>query len=321
MPHFDLPLAALREHRSTVQAPDDFAEFWASTLEGARAAGGETYARPVDNGLALVETHDVTFAGFAGDPISAWLHVPAGREPAGVVVEFLGYSGGRGYAHQQSEWVLAGYAHLLVDTRGQGYAHGKPGATADPHGSDPAAPGHLTRGISSPETHYYRRVFTDAARAVDVAHELMPGLPVVVAGISQGGGIAIAAAALGEGVAAALVDVPFLCDFPRATSITDRAPYAEIVTYLAAHRDRVDDVFRTLSYVDGVNLARLADVPALFSVGLMDATCPPSTVFGAYDAWAGADKDIAVYPYNDHEGGGPLHRRVQLDWLRDRLSA
>ena len=58
---------------------------------------------------------------------------------------------------------------------------------------------------------------------------------------------------------------------------------------------------------------------ALFSVALMDQICPPSTVFGAYNAWASDDKQILHYAYNGHEGGGPHHRRAQLDWLADRV--
>ncbi|WP_110589565.1 acetylxylan esterase [Microbacterium suaedae] len=319
MAHFDLPLAELRGRHSDQVVPDDFDEFWASTLEGSRAAHGETYAREVDNGLTLVDTSDVTFSGFAGDPISAWYHRPAHADPTAIVVEFIGYSGGRGFAHQQSEWALAGYGHLKVDTRGQGYGQWSPGDTADPHGSDPAAPGSMTRGVRSPETYFYRRVFTDAALAIDVARELAPGVPVFTAGGSQGGGIGIAATALGEGVAGAIIDVPFLCDFPRATSVTDAAPYSEIVSYLTAHRDRVDETFRTLQYFDGVNLATRATAPTIFSVALMDQVCPPSTVFGAFNAWASDDRQIEVYPYNGHEGGGALQRRIQLDWLRERV--
>ena len=64
--------------------------------------------------------------------------------------------------------------------------------------------------------------------------------------------------------------------------------------------------------------ARRATAPGLFSVALMDEICPPSTVFAAYNAYGGP-KEIAVYPYNDHEGGGPFHEVAQLRWLRDRL--
>jgi len=84
----------------------------------------------------------------------------------------------------------------------------------------------------------------------------------------------------------------------------------------------VDETFRTLSYFDGAIVGRWASAPALFSVGLMDQTCPPSTCFAAYN-WYGdgkvTDKAMEVYPFNEHIGGGDHHRQVVLDWLRDRL--
>lgn len=326
MAQFDLPLAQLREYRAAHEAPADFDDFWLATLASSRAKGWDTRVEAVDNGLTLVDTSDVTFAGFEGDPIRAWWHRPADREPVGVVVEFLGYSGGRGLAHQQGEWPLAGFAHLLVDSRGQGYAQTRPGATPDPHGSGGSAvPGQMTRGIDDPETYYYRRLYTDAALAVDVARGLAgTALPLFIAGGSQGGALTIAAAALDAlanrgPVAGALPDVPFLCDFPRATTLVDAHPYGEIVTYLATFRDRVDRTFRTLSYFDGVHLASRAHAPAIFSAALMDQVCPPSTVFAAYNAWGSDDKSIEVYPFNGHEGGGVYHRAAQLQWLRERV--
>jgi len=90
------------------------------------------------------------------------------------------------------------------------------------------------------------------------------------------------------------------------------------VRYLKAHRDLVEQTFATLAYFDGAVLARLAVAPALFSVALMDVICPPSTVFAAYNAYAGP-KDIAVYEFNDHEGGEAFQRTRQLGWLEDAL--
>ncbi len=321
MPHFDLPLAQLREYHAEHEAPADFDDFWRTTLAESRALGWEPRVEEVDNGLAIVRTSDVTFAGFAGEPIRAWWHRPADGPVHGVVVEFLGYSMGRGLAHQQESWPLAGYAHLVVDSRGQGWVQHHPGDTADPHGSDPAAPGMLTRGIGSPETSYYRRLYTDAALALDAARELGSDLPIAVKGASQGGGLSIAAAALGEGAVAALPDVPFLCDFPRAISLVASHPYGQVAQYLASHRDRVDATLRTLSYLDGVHLAARAAAPSLFSVALMDETCPPSTVFAAFNAWSSPDKAIEVYPFNGHEGGSAHHRSAQRDWLAGHLAA
>jgi cephalosporin-C deacetylase len=95
----------------------------------------------------------------------------------------------------------------------------------------------------------------------------------------------------------------------------DSNPYGEIVRYLKVHRHEVDTVFRTLSYFDGTAFARRATAPALFSVALMDETCPPSTVYAAYNHYA-AEKEIRVYPYNDHEGGQAFHDVEKLAYLR-----
>ena len=56
-------------------------------------------------------------------------------------------------------------------------------------------------------------------------------------------------------LAAAIADVPFLCHYRVATEITDAAPYDEIVKYCRVHRDKIETVFDTLSYFDGVNFA------------------------------------------------------------------
>ncbi|WP_309069350.1 acetylxylan esterase [Microbacterium sp.] len=320
---FDLPLETLRAYRRNVPEPADFDAFWEATLAETHAAARAPRIERVDSGLALVETSDVTFSGFAGDPIRAWWHVPAAVAPRAVVVEFNGYSGGRGLAHEVGSWPLAGYAHLFVDTRGQGWHHSRPGATPDPHGSAPASPGKMTQGIEDPSTYYYRRVFADAVRAVETARDLVADVPLFITGGSQGGGITIAATALagasGVDVAGSLPDVPFLCDFPRATTITDAMPYREIGTYLATNRGAEERTYRTLSYFDGVNFSRRASVPALFSVALMDVICPPSTVFSAYNSWASDEREIEVYPFNDHEGGGAFQRRAQLDWVAKRV--
>ena len=82
----------------------------------------------------------------------------------------------------------------------------------------------------------------------------------------------------------------------------DEMPYQEIVRYCKVHRDQVDTVFETLSYFDGMNFAVRSKAQALFSAALMDLTCPPSTVFAAYNHFAGP-KDMRVYHYNQHEGG------------------
>ena len=326
MSHFDLKDAALKSYRPDIFVPDDFDAFWTRTL--AENPAREPRFELIDNRLRQIDTYDVTFAGYALSPVKGWLHVPAGaRGKLPVVVQYIGYSGGRGLPHEQTLWATAGYALFVMDTRGQGSGN-RTGHTPDPDGAgEPAPNGYMTRGILSPEGYYYRRVYTDAVRAIDaaLAHPLVDREQVAVIGGSQGGGLSIAAAGLHRGVKYALVDVPFLCDFKRAVSLTDRDPYAEIVRYLKTHRDHLETVFKTLSYFDGAVLGRRATAEALFSVGLMDDICPPSTVYAAYN-WYGSGagtevrKAITEYPFNGHEGGQAHLERDQLEWLGQRFS-
>lgn len=323
MPRFDLPLAELETYHPAVSEPRDFDDFWAATVAGSREAGGEVaVSAPLDL-FSAVEVRDVTFPGFAGEPVKAWLILPTHRDgPLPAVVEFVGYGGGRGLPAERLAWAAAGYASFIMDTRGQGSAWGSGGDTPDPHGSGPAFPGYLTRGIEAPETYYYRRVFTDAVRAVDAVRSLpeVDAARVSVCGGSQGGGIALAAAGLSDGLVAVMPDVPFLCHFERAVGLTGSDPYQEVVRYLAVHRGAQTQVFETLSYFDGVNFARRADAASLFSVGLLDPVCPPSTVYAAFNAYRGARKEITIYPFNEHEGGQGHQWQAQAGFLARTLA-
>ena len=322
MPQYDEPIEQLLKRKPTLQEPSDFWEFWHRTVDESRRRAFIPIATPVDQGLQLVSTMDVQFAGFDGQPVHAWLHRPAlNAEVRGVVVRYIGYGGGRGLPHQTTHWSAAGYAEFIVDTRGQGAAWGWVGDTPDSDAGEATSAGFMTRGILSPETYYYRRVFTDAALAVDAARLLVGAdLPVILSGGSQGGGIALAAAALSSNISAVMVDVPFLCDFPRGMMIASDGPYLELTGYLGTHRASSDRVFNTLAYFDGALLARYATAPALFSVALSDPVCPPSSVYSAINSYGGTT-DVCVYPYNGHEGGQFHQEAEQLRWLPQALGS
>lgn len=326
---FDLPLDQLQTYLPDVAEPADFDAFWRTTLATAADCPPLLDVRPEPTDLALVQTWDLTFPGFGGDPVRAWYSRPAGvSAPLPAVVEYLGYGRGRGLPHERLTWAAAGYAHLLMDSRGQGDQYGTGGDTPDPRGIALGGPGVMARGVQDPADYYYRRLITDAVRAVTAVRAL-PGVDptrVAAVGNSQGGGLALAVAGLVPDLAAVLASVPFLCHLQRAIDITDAAPYGEIVSYLAVHRDAEEAVRRTLSYVDGVTFARRAVAPAHFAVGLRDTICPPSTVFAAHNHYGAAngrddrpERTIHVYSFNHHEGGDAVHTRRQLRWLREHF--
>ncbi|MGH2896466.1 MAG: acetylxylan esterase [Solirubrobacteraceae bacterium] len=335
MPYFDLSGHELASYDPPLEAPADLDSFWEQTLTETRAHDLEPVLSRADSPFSVLESYDVSWRGFAGDPIRGWLHLPATRVPGDgplpaarvrgdgplpAVIQYQGYGGGRGLVFENVFWAAAGYAHLVMDTRGQGSGWST-GDTPDPAGSAPAQPGYMTRGITDPTNYYYRRVYADAVRAVEFMGtvDAVDASAIAVTGASQGGGLTLAVAGLVDEISAVMPDVPFLCDFRRSSQKAMTNPYLEIVRYLAAHRDHEEAAFATLAYFDGAVLARRASAPALFSVALMDETCPPSTVYAAFNAYGGP-KEIVTYPYNDHEGGQAFHKARQAEWLAQTLA-
>ena len=322
MSFFDIPLEELLNYKPEIQKPADFDTFWQNTLKKARQHPLNPRFEAFDANLKLIDVFDTTFAGFGGQDIKGWMILPAkAEEKLPCVVEYIGYGGGRGSPIDWLALPSAGYALFVMDTRGQGYSWQR-GDTPDIEGdsANPHYPGFMTRGVLSPETYYYRRVFTDAVRAIETVkrHPSVDANRIAVSGESQGGGITLAVAGLSKDVKVAMPSEPFLCHYRRATQLVDTAPYNEITNYLKIYRNQVERVFQTLAYFDGVNFAPKASAKALFSTALMDTVCPPSTVFAAYNHYAGP-KDIKVYEYNDHEGGGTLHVEEKIKFLKEIL--
>ena len=178
----------------------------------------------------------MTFNGYGGQPIKGWLQLPrqrAGRLPC--VVEYIGYGGGRGFPTDWLLWASAGYAHLVMDTRGQGSAWRKATRPTRERRRQPAVPRlYDPRHPATRETYFYRRVFTDAVRAVEAArshpaidrrahrrHRRQPGRR----------HLRSPSAGWCRMCRSRMPDVPFLCHYRRATEIIDTLPYEEIANY------------------------------------------------------------------------------------------
>lgn len=332
MAFFDLAQDQLVDYRPQVAEPDGFEQFWDEQVHQLRQQDRQVQCEPVDNHQSLVEASDVTFTGADGTRVHAWLLTPAGATgPLPTVVEYIGYGGSRGWP-TATPYVAAGFAQLVMDSRGQGISHSSIFEVTDdasPAAGAAGVPGMMTRGLLDPKTYYFRRLYLDAFAALEVARTLpqVDAERIYLIGGSQGGGLTIAAAGLAGmqqvPIAGALPDVPFLCHFARAVTITDADPYAELARYFARRPFEIEAAMHTLAHVDAVNFAKRATAPALFSVALMDQVCPPSTVYAAYNQWGAAtgtepDKHINVYPFNGHEGGGELQIWEKLIWLRVR---
>lgn len=139
-------------------------------------------------------------------------------------------------------------------------------------------------------------------RAVEVAAGLdnVDAGRIGVTGVSQGGGLTLAAAALApQRVRLAAPCVPYLCHYERAVEMAE-GPYREIGDYVRAWPERADRVFETLSYFDNLNLADRIRGKVLISLGLWDVICPPSTIYAVINRMR-CPKEVNVHPCTGHE--------------------
>ena len=187
--------------------------------------------------------------------------------------------------------VQFGYATLSLYPRGQGESekewrveYGTP----------------LVYKVDNRERYYYRGAYMDCVRGLDFLQSRpeIDGARLGVWGFSQGGGLALATAALDHRVGAAVAGVPWLCNFPVAVEITEE-PYVELYDYLSEHPEKRKAVMSTLAYFDPLNLADAIVCPTLISGAVLDEGHPLRTVMPVFEKIR-ALKSIVVYPDLKH---------------------
>lgn len=298
MPSIDLPLAQLWSYKPATTEQPDFDRFWQEALSEARSLPLDVDLQRTGPDLAGVSCYRALFTSLGGARVAGWYARPSGPGRYPGVAEYHGYSGRGARPLELYNLAAQGVAVLSMDCRGQG------GDTPDIPALDGGhQAGWLTRGLRDPRTHYYKYVFCDAVRAVDALASLeeVDEARIATTGLSQGGGLSLAAAALSGRVSFVWSDIPFLCDFPRAVEITGDPPYTEVSSFLRRHPEVQQAAFSTLSYFDIANHAPRLACPVRVTAGLWDATCPPSTIFGMFNRLASSDKQMVVLPYHGHE--------------------
>ncbi len=180
--------------------------------------------------------------------------------------------------------------------------------------------GYPTFGLDSRERFYYRRVYTGTLRANDFLTSLpqWDGRNLGVTGGSQGGALTIVTAALDRRVTRLAAYYPALSDVTgylhgRAGGWPHMFRASE-----GPNAQRDEAKITTTRYYDVVNFARRVTAPGLYSWGFNDETCPPTSMYSAYNVITAPKRLTLAYDTG--------HRSTQEqvddvnDWLADELT-
>jgi cephalosporin-C deacetylase-like acetyl esterase len=152
-------------------------------------------------------------------------------------------------------------------------------------------------------TYYYRQVFLGMIRGIDY----MTSRPdwnrsaIISSGSSQGGGLALIAAALDARITAVVSVAPALGE--HTGPLYGRPDAAPNNLIMGPDKKTPDPrIIAATAYYDTCNFARFVKVPVLMSCGLIDTACPPMTVLSIYNTLS-CSKQIDLVPLLGHNQG------------------
>ena len=304
MPIIDLPLEQLQAYKGINECPDDLDAYWDEAIAEMEALGNGYELTPAAFQVPGAECYELWYEGVGHARIHGHFVRPANRNgvvPA--VLEFHGYACNAGdYAHLL-KWACAGYCAAAIDCRGQG---GSSEDRGTPLGN--TQHGDIIRGLEDPDKKklYYRSVFLDTAQLARIVMH-MPEVDerrVSAYGSSQGGGLTLACAALTPTLYRAAPFMPFLSDYRRVwemdLAVDAYAELREFFRFRDPKHEREAAWFTKLGYIDVHNMAHRIACKVRMYTGLMDAICPPSTQFAAYNSIV-SEKEMVIYPDYAHE--------------------
>jgi cephalosporin-C deacetylase-like acetyl esterase len=301
----------------TVENPSDFNNYWNN-------AKAELAAIPIDARMTLlperctenVNVYHVNLQNYkAGTRLYGILCIPKkeGKYPALLQVPGAGvrpYAGDIANAEKGVITFQIGIHGVPVNMDVSVYNSLATGALA----------GYWNYNLDDKDRYYYKRVYLGCVRANDFLTSLpqYDGKHLAVMGGSQGGALSIVTAALDPRVKFLAVFYPALSDVTGY--LKGRAggwPHLFAQNNLAFNNTK--EKINTAGYYDVVNFAKQLKVPGIYTLGFNDETCPPTSMFAAYNV-IGAPKELFIVPETGH-WTFPEQRAQLNGWMISKLKS
>lgn len=289
----------------SLPVPDDFDQFWADQKRQLAELPLDAKLTPVEQADPEIQCFDVELACLGGAPVSGYLGVPKGANPKSLPAVLWVHGAGVRSSSLGNALKGAGAGMLSMDINAHGIPNGKPAEFYKQ-----LASGELKTyrhdGRQSRDTVYFRGMFLRLARALDFLTQRpeWDGKVLAAIGHSQGGGQALVAGGIDDRVTLIATGVPAICDHTgRAAGRINGWP-----KLVPAGPDGKPDpaALEASRYVDAVNFASRCRAEAIMSVGFIDATCPPSSCYAAYNQLKGP-KQVINEPAMGHAAPPHIH--------------
>ncbi len=271
--------------KPSMPVPDDFDAFWSAQKAALAKIPLKSTLTPVTTAMKGVEAFDLQVECLGGKPVSGYFGRPQGAKPKSLpaILQVHG-AGVRSSGLGSVSWALNEGGMLSLDINAHGIPNGQPAEfyTALQTGE---LKDYSKSGSKDRETVYFKGMFLRLIRAIDflTAQPEWDGKTVIVFGSSQGGFQAFAAAGLDARVTFICAGVPAGCD--HTGSQANRINGWPKIVPNGPDGKPDAAALQAARYFDCVNFATRAKCKgAAVTVGFIDTTCPPTSVYASYNA-------------------------------------
>lgn len=269
--------------KPSLPAPDDFDAYWAGEKNRLAAVPMNPCLTPVEAKTTTVEAFDLQ-ADCVGAPVSGYFARPAGAKSMTLPIILTVQSASVRSSNLgiTVDWAQQGF--LAMDINPHGIPNGRPEGFYNNLAQNELK-NYWLRGRESREGMYFHDMFMRMVRALDflTAQPEWDRRTVVISGMSQGGYQAIVAAGLDPRVTFFAAAIPAGCDHTGfKVGRVNGWP-----KFIATGEEPAPDVLSAVRYYDAVNFATRTKAAGILTVGFIDVTCPPTSVYAAYNALRG----------------------------------
>jgi cephalosporin-C deacetylase-like acetyl esterase len=287
----------------SLPVPDDFDAFWADQKSLLARIPLDPILTSVKHADVSIECYDVEVQCLGGAPVSGYYSKPKDAKEKSLPAVLWVHGAGVRSSSLSNAAKGAAAGMLSMDINAHGIPNGKPGTFYSALSSGKLS-GYRHAGRKSRDTVYFRGMYLRLVRAIDflAAQPEWDGETLAVIGHSQGGGQSLVAGGIDDRVTLIAPGVPAICDHSgQAAGRINGWP-----KLVPNGPDGKPDpkILRASQYVDAVSFATRCRAEAIMSVGFIDATCPPSSCYAAYNALRGK-KSVINEPLMGH--AAPAH--------------
>jgi len=279
--------------KPSMPVPDDFDAFWNG--KKAELAGIPMNERltPVDSPTEGVECFDLQLDCLGGAPVSGYFARPKGASAKSLPALLTVHGAGVASSNKPVDHATKGM--LALDINAHGIPNGQPKAFYEAL-AEGRLKGYRYQDRENRETYYFLGMYLRLIRAMDflTAQPEWDGRELIVSGSSQGGGQSIVAAGLDSRVTAFAANAPAMCEHTGRVNGWPRLVPRD------ASGTPDPAILETSRYFDAMNFATRTMADAVVTVGFIDDTCRPTSIYAAYNNLPGK-KRIVNDPRMTHQ--------------------